>query len=325
MNPPHKIPAEQIDGMTSQLKGALKRRRPRTWLIVVSAMVISIVLLALLAWWLYNPTEPPRLEVIAFDAVATPDETPRIAAQLAFPEAGDFSASLLARRDMVFLDIQGAMLPGRQGHEVQTTSDAHGRAVVDWPRPAPDKPETILVRYVDMRNKLGNTDQATLFGWDKDSKVLLVDIEETLYPPGAKGVRPTKVALPAADALHEAQRKGYRIAYLTATAATPLEYRIVRGWIATQRTAKDGVPLGPVFGRREYPSAADADQARRDRLSDLRAHVGKNITFIARTAFAATAATSNQLRALILEPGENLPGATHVRGWAEVMPLLEKE
>ncbi len=330
MDQPHKIPANQVDGMASQLKGSLRRRRPRPWLIVVSAMVIAIALLGFLAWWLYDRPEPPRLEVVAFDAVVSPDETPRITAQLAFPEAGDFSPSLLARRDVVFLDLKAARMPGKQGHEVKTTSDAQGRAVVDWPPPEPGKSETIIVRYVDVRNKQGSPDQATLFAWDKASKILLVDVEETLYqkPAGQpNAARPDRIAPPpqAAQALREAERRGYRIAYLAATAANPLEYRILRGWVTVQRAAKDGLPMGPVLGRREYRSSVDADQARRECVDDLRSRLGSNIMFVTRTAFAATAATSNQVAAIIIEPGENLPGATRVRGWAEVPSALGKE
>lgn len=316
--------------MATQLKGSLRRRRPRPWLIVVSAMILAIALLGLLAWWLCDRSEPRRLEVVVFDTLAASDETARVAAQLAYPEPGDFSTSLLARRDLVFLDVKAALMAGQQGHEVKTTSDAEGRATVDWPVPAAGKSETIIVRYVDARNKQGSTDQATLFAWEKESKILLVDLDETLYTkPAAPGNanHPDKMLPPpqAAEALQQAERRGYRIAYLAVSAANALEYRLARGWVTAQRAAKDGVPFGPVLGRRDYLLATDADQARRDRLSDLKLRLGSNITFVTRTAFAATAATSIQVRAIVIEPGENVPGATRVRGWAEVIPLLGKE
>jgi hypothetical protein len=325
MDNSQKLPPERIDSLASQLKGSLRRRRPRTWLIVISAVVVILGSVSLLAWWYYDRPEPPRLEVVVFDAIAATDETPQVAAQLAFPEPGEFSTSLLAGRDMVFLDMRAAMMPGQQGHEVKTTSDAQGRAVVDWSRPALGKAETVIVRYVDVRKKHGSSDQAMLFGWDRGSKVLLVDVEETLYQKPGNPARPAKIAPPqAAATLREAERRGYHVAYLSVTASEPLEYRIARGWIG-QHVAKDGVPLGPVLGRLTYLSPVDADQARRERVADMKQHLGGNITFVTRTAFAATAATANQVRAIVLEPGENLPGATRVRGWAEVVSLLGKD
>jgi hypothetical protein len=329
MDTPHKIPADKVDALAGQLKGSLKRRRPRTWLIVVPAMIVAIALLAWLAWYLFDQPQPPRLEVIAFDSVVGPDEPPRVTAQLAFPDQGDYAPSLLARRDVVFLDIKAAQLPGA-GHEVKTTSDAEGRAAVDWVRPEPGKSALVIVRYVDAANKQGSHDQATLFAWARGNKVLLVDVEETLHqlePGQVKGVRPIKIAPnpQAAPALHEAERRGYRVAYLAVTAATPLEYRIVRGWITPQQTAKDGVPAGPVLGRRSYGPSGDADQARRESIRELKSRFGDNLTFVTRTTFAASAGTANQVRVIAIEPGENLPGAVHVRGWAEVIPLLEKE
>ncbi len=329
MDQPQRIPAQRVDSMASQLKGSLQRRRPRPWLIVGGALLAAIALLVLLAWWLYDQPALPRLEVVVFDAVAAPDEPARVAAQLAFPRPGDLPQSLLAGRDLVFLNLKAAMMPGQQGHQVKTASDAEGRAVVDWPAPAAGKSETIIVRYVDVRQKHGSSDQATLFAWAKDRKILLVDVDEALYqkPPAPAPDAPADNVAPpaAAQALREAERRGYRIGYLAAASASPLEYRVVRGWVTGQWAGKDGLPIGPVLGRRDYPSSIDADQARRERLDDLRQRLGTNVTFVTRTAFAAGAATANQLRAIVIEPGENVPGAMRVRGWAEVPSVLPKE
>jgi hypothetical protein len=328
MNQPRKVPTDKVDALASRLQGSLKRRRPRTWMIVVAAMVAAIALLGLLAWWLYDQPEPPRLEVVAFDAVVAPDETPRVVAQLAFPDPGDYPRSLLARRDVVFLDVPAAQ--GKQGHEAKTVTDAEGRAVADWPRPPAGKAATVIVRYVDARNKQGSTDQATLFAWDQGSKVLLVDVQETLAqvePAQWQRVHPTTIAPrpQAAAALRDAERRGYRVAYLALTAAAPLEYRIVRGWIAAQKAAKDGMPAGPVLGRRDYGPSSDADQAHRDVIGAFKTRFGDNVTFVTRTTFAASAGTSQRVRVIVMEPGEDLPGATRVRGWADVAGQLERE
>src|SRR3712207_2895286 len=68
---PAKLPPEKVADMARMLQSSLKRRRPRPWLVVGGSLLTACLLLALLAWLLWPQPEPPRLEVVAFDAVYT--------------------------------------------------------------------------------------------------------------------------------------------------------------------------------------------------------------------------------------------------------------
>jgi hypothetical protein len=320
MNEPHKLPPDKVDALAQRLQGSLKRRRPRTWLIVMGAMVLAIAGLSLLAWWLHNRTAPPRLEIIVFDTLAAPDEAPHVAAQLVFPDQGDYSPSLLADREVLFFSVP-APLPVQEP-EARATTDAHGRAVVDWSPLPPDKPATVQARYIDAPNKQGSNDQASMVAWEPGSKILVVDVEETLAliePAQWLGTHPASITTrpDAAAALQEAQRKRYRIAYLAAFARSPAIYPRVRAWVHATRAEKDRFPPGPVLGRQEHATEMDADRARRERVSDLKARFGNNITFVTRTASVPG------VRVIALDPRAGQPGVIRVPGWAEVIPLLD--
>jgi hypothetical protein len=324
-----KIPPAKVDAMAERLQTSLKRRRPRGWLVIVG-LIVAIGLILLLAWWFYAPVEMPRLEVVAFDAVVAPGETPRAAAQLAFPEEGKYDPSLLLGHEIVFLDPKAAMLTGAKGTPVKVGDDALGRAATDWTRPAPGQSALFAVRYADVRNKQTSDDQASLFAWERGGKLLLVDVEEALAqiepaqwetaPFAAIAARPQ-----AAQALQEAVRKQHQVGYLALTPTTALAYRKVRGWVHTPRPEAERFPAGPVLGRPEYPSTGGTDLTRNAQLGDLKQRFGDHITLVVRTANAATAGTAHGLRVIVLDPAVELPGVRSVAGWTEVIPQLEKE
>jgi hypothetical protein len=323
MNEPKRIPPDKVDELAARLQTSLKRRRPRNWPAVLGALLVAILVLGLLAWWLYPGPAPPRLEVIAFDAVAAPDESPSARAQLAFPDDGEYPPTLLRGHNIVFLDAMSALLPGQAGVEQSTTSDAKGRAAVPWPLPAPGKPSDFLVRYVDVRRKQGSSDEAKLFLWARGDKVLLVSVEETLVQGDlgpADGARPADVQPQAAQVLAEAAQKGYRIGYLAVTPTTDLRYRKVRGWVRQQQRGADGLPAGPVLGRKEYP-ATDATQARVEVLADVKARFGDAVTLVGRGPAAGTDGTAVGVR-LIVVGGEPVPGAVRAADWSGVPTLL---
>jgi hypothetical protein len=325
MQQPKKIPTAKVEALADRLQTSLKRRRPRTWLVVVTAAVAALVLLVLLAWLLHNPTESPRLEVVALDAVVAQDDTPRLTAQLAFPDAGDYSPSLLRGRSCVFLDARAALIPGQQVAQRTATSDASGRAVAEWSRPAPDGPETITVRYVDARYKQGSDDQASLFLWPRDSKILLVDLETMaqIEPDQWETAPPADIPLAprAGEALQDAERKQYRVGYLALAPYRALTYRKVRGWVHAPRE-KERLPRGPVLGRTEYPGTLGTDEVRREQLKDLQTRFGGSITVIAKSPAAAQSGRTLGLRAIVLGPNPGAAGTLSAPGWAEVIPLL---
>jgi hypothetical protein len=313
-----KIPAEQADALARRLQTSLKRRRPRVW-IVVLVVLVAVAGLGLLAWSLYNPTALPRLEVIAFDAVAAPDETAQVRAQLAFPDNGEYAASVLASRDLVFLDASATILPGQQGLQKPAVSDAKGAARVEWPRPAAGN-ASIAVRYVDARFKQGSRDDATLFAWERGGKILLVDIDEALTDAEpAWETTPLDKISPrphAAKALHDAAAKQWQIGYLAMTPARALTYRLARGWVRALRAEKERFPAGPVFGQLVYPP--DADQGRATLLGDLKARFGDHITLIANRPETISAGRAAGVRVITVGAEAPEPGVANLTSWTEL-------
>src|SRR4051812_45604961 len=106
-----KITPEQADALARRLQGSLQQRRPRKWRIAALVIGGMLVLVGLLVWFFYDPSEPVRLEVIAFDTVVSADETPRVRAQLAFPDDVERPVSVLGNRKCVFLDADSLRLP----------------------------------------------------------------------------------------------------------------------------------------------------------------------------------------------------------------------
>jgi hypothetical protein len=320
MNEPTKIPPDKVDALAERLQTSLKRGRPRTWLVVVAATCVAIGLLALLAWWLYKPTQAPRLEVIALDAVAAVEKQSRVAALLALPDRGEYPASVLRDHECVF-EIGGK--------QVKAQSDAKGRAAIDW---GPiDKPavEAIAVRYVDVRNKQGSADQAKLFAWPAGSKVLVVDVVETLAQIEPERWASTHGAdIPprpdAARVLQQAERNNWRVAYLAVTDGA-LDYRKVRGWIGAPRPAADRFPAGPVLGNRDFDVENGADKVRQDRVKDLVDQFGGDVTLVTRSQDAASAGKSAGARVIVLDPAIKMPGVRSVPGWSDVIPLLDRK
>jgi hypothetical protein len=323
MDEPKKLPPDKVAALAERLQGSLKRRRPRAWLFVVTAVVVALGVLGLLTWWLTDSSEPVRLEIVAFDLVVAPADVPRVAAQLAFPEKGEYSPSLLRGRDVVFLDARSVLLPGQQGTQERTTSDADGRASVAWPRPAGAQVERIVVRYIDARHKQGSTDQANLVPWDGGGKILLVDAEETLAqlaPARWEATHPAEIKPQngAAVALQDAELKKHRIAYLTTTSNSPLAYRKVRGWVHAPRAVKERFPAGPVLGRLNYAKDTDVDQARSAMLEDLKARFGEPMTLVANRAPAADAARRLGIAVVTIAAPAPIQGAVNLRNWGEL-------
>jgi hypothetical protein len=298
MTEPIKIPADKVDALAQRLQTSLKTRRPRTWLLGTVALVTALGGLALLAWWLYKPTEAPRLEVIVFDAVAFVGESSRLSVQLAVPDDREIPSSVLRGRECVF-EIDG--------REEKVDTDTDGAASIEWSRFEKPAVELIAVRYVDVRHKQGSADQARLFVWESGSKILLVDVRETLAKLDPDDWATAHGAdIPprpgAATALQKAEKMGYRIAYLDSSSGRVLDYRKMRGWVGANRPVVDRFPAGPML-------KAAPDSRHR-------------ITVVVGTA--ESAANWAGARVIALDSAVKIAGVRSVAGWPEVVPLLEQ-
>src|SRR5947208_3257469 len=80
-----KPPSPKSEALGKQLKASLAQRRPQPWKAVLATLAAAVVLLALLAWWLYPRPLPAPLQLMALDVLCTPDEKPHARALLFSP------------------------------------------------------------------------------------------------------------------------------------------------------------------------------------------------------------------------------------------------
>jgi hypothetical protein len=328
MNQRPKVPADKVDALAQDLQGNLKRGRPQRWRLTLTALA-GMGLLALLAWWLYNPALPPPLAVVAFDTVVRPDETPSVVAQVAFAREGEHAPALLQGRELLFFYDHKLMQPGRGPAEPEavTVSDPDGRGTVTWPAVPQGHGERVAVRLLESGPRQQTLDRALVVPWDPQRPILLVDVEDALCNADESALESmsaadVKVQPQAFKALKAAAQKDYQIGYVSVSASNPLAYFRVRGWLQLNQLI--GLPPGPALGRRVYSAAQDPNQARRDLLQDLKARFGDKVTLIARSPGVVDAARIAGVRVAVLGRKELGQGVVGLDGWADLMTALSQ-
>lgn len=277
------------DALAKELKSSLAKERPRTWKPVLAIVVLCSVTLALLTWWLMPRARPPVLQVVAFDGVFTPDETPMARGQF-FTGVGDDSAPRLSGRKMAFDD--------QNNRNIIQLSDANGQAAADWS--GDDEPVmAFFVRFVDPERRQGSAKEAgRLFVWPKDSRLLFVDADETLTDPAGDA---------SATTLKQADDDGWRIVYLALAADRAHEFRQARSRI--DNLVK--LPKGPIVGRNRYPATDSLEAARREAVQALKGKFKGPGTAIVQNADTAAACKAMGLRVIRI-------GDAATPTWAEV-------
>jgi hypothetical protein len=258
---------ERAEALAKQLQQSLAQRRPRPWKLVLAVLVFCSLTLAGLAYWLYPRARLATLEIVALDDVFTSDEKPIAQAQI-FAPPEDEGMRRLTGHTIVFHEQLVLRPPGENPRESKDRSDAEGRASVDWPATKAELIE-FSARYLSTEARPKNVnDGGRLFVWPKNAKLLVVDADETLIAE--------KLDEQAALTLKKAAEEGWRIVYLTPSATQAHDWRIARGWI--QRQPK--LPIGPVLGRRRFPSDEPIGEARRALLQLLRKFDGPQLAVV---------------------------------------------
>ena len=264
--------SERADALAKQLKQSLAQRRPRPWLPVLAVLAVCSLILAGLVWWLYPRAQPASLEIIAFDGVFTPDETPIARAQLFAPPNEQGTRSLSGHK-IVFSSLPIVRPGGEKPRDKTETSDPQGQAAVDWPEPNAELIE-FTARYVGTEARPKNVnDGGRLFVWPKNAPLLIVDADETLIAD--------KLDEQAAGTLGKAAADGWRIVYLT-PAAVQAQDSAHRprlgsppGEIARWPGARPTIVSRGGIGRRG-PASASAIPAKIHRPASRRGEIARN-------------------------------------------------
>jgi hypothetical protein len=300
---------ERADALAKQLKDSLVQRRPRNWKPVLALIVVCSLILVGLAWWLYPRAPQAPLEIVALDGIFTADESPSAVAQLVAPEEEEGKRSLAGQK-IVFYEQLVVAAPDRKPREVSVQSDQQGQATAEWPTRAPRS--EILVRCLSTGPKPANIiDSGTVFVWPSDAALLIVDADETLIGD--------HLDAQAAATLQKAAAADWRIVYLTPGPADARAWRSARGWLRRH----EELPVGPVLGRREFPSDTPTPAARRALLQSLDKFIGPKRAVV-KTPASANLCRELGLDTVLLGAAAAPAGVTHAATWDDVPVELKK-
>ncbi len=251
------------------LREAARRRRPWRPLTWVLAVVMFGGPAGLLAWWLWPRKEYPRLVVTAFDQVAIPGQPVVCRSRL---ELFDVNKVDLKTLDLSGLEITVearwfGLRAGQKPALVKAKAQADGVATAEFTAPADLSRFDFSVLFVQPDRRAESTDQARVFAWPRQTRIVLVDMAAltdvgvNLWEQGPLTDAPL---LPgAARVLQSARKSGFAVAYLAVVPERALRYRYLRSWLERRSTAvpQSGLPYGPLLGRLSVEPSADANRA----------------------------------------------------------------
>lgn len=294
----------KANALAKKLKDSLAQRRPRPWKLVIAALGCSVLLLALLAWWLRPQTESAALQVMALDTICTPDETPHVRAQLlGAPSTKELPK--LKGHTIVFHEPPVLLPPGVEAREVVVKSDEQGEASVKWTLRKAASSE-FLVLHIDTERRSGSPqDLGRIFVWPKGSPLLLVDADETLIADGLDAK--------ASATLTKAAKDGWHIVYLAPSHTQAHGFRTARGWLIKNQPT---LPAGPVLGRQHFATDEAIEQVRRDLLKQIQERFHGPMLAIVKHAESAQVCEELGMRTILIGAG---PALT----WADVPITLK--
>lgn len=313
-------PFSPDDPLAEQLRQSLRRRRP--WLVasLIGLVVLLLVPLGLFIWLIGPAAEPPRLGIVAGDALALPAEEVHLRAYLETVADVDFANR--AGHEVYFEEVapfaEGAKPPER------TSSNADGAAEVTWRFPAEATQVDFLVRHVDPQPRRNADDRARIFFRPSQTPLLLVDVR-TLSPATAQNWATRHVLeIPgrpeAIEALKEAQTRKFQVVYLAGNAKRPRQYRLVRAWLEHRFANQPSLPLGPVLWCQVRDDKVATAWPRV--LSGLQQCFSGPIVAVVGTNESATACHNQGLRTFWLDQGPAPAGALKVASWPDLIKTL---
>jgi hypothetical protein len=305
-------------------KAGRGRRRSFAFLLVAFAVVVGgLALIAYLAW---PAPDPPRLAVVAFDALGVPDASVSVRAVVR-PQFVKDRAADVDGRPILFVDPGPPAQPGKKPVEPRratVSTRADGEAIVAWSFGRAGPPWGIVARYAGDDQSPRPEDMSHVFIWPATERLLVVEARYGLM--NASEVRFQKnnvLALRpfagAREALGQARAKWYRIVYLAVAPDRPADYRRLRGWL---QRSENGFPEGPALGRPSYHGdAGEADLA--PLLRALKEKFREPIIAVAGRSVDARALAGESARTFLIGEQGALPAnGQRLKAWADLAGKL---
>jgi hypothetical protein len=197
------------------------------------------------------------------------------------------------------------------GNEGTQRSDNEGLACLSC---TPSKVDiSFVVQAVSEDGKRAIQDQATVFHWPADAKVLLLDVESTLFAAPQDGaLRPD-----ASATLLRLQEHGFRIAYLALAHQELAEFKLLRGQVRHHQLART-LPPGPVYVAANFADA-DGGRSRRQAATALAERFPKPLLVLAGSAeLASQYRAVPGLAVILLSETETVAGLPKCASWNDV-------
>jgi hypothetical protein len=297
---------QKPDDRAQLLRESLKRQRPNTRRVFLLSLVLVAAGAGAVLLWYATRRYPPELIVVGFDHISLPGKSVTLRAATESLEGGQ------ERWGGQYLFFEEIMPPGAKPADVdRVRTNKDGIAERTYVPKTQDSVSAIEVRYLDdhRRPQYFAAARTRIFTWPGDSRVLVIDVEPTLKNAGDwPGL---------ARALADAHAAGWRIAYLSLQADTPLTYGKEREWLLRQVTAdQQALVDGPVLSREALLENQPEAAARKAVLAALKAQFTGPVLYLAGSQELTIQAVNSN--------GELTAAQQRVPGWSNLVGALPK-
>lgn len=280
-------------------------------------LLLAALPLATLGSVQYFLWSDPHLEckLTVYDAVVTPGDKPTLRAKLEHHGVAGINPDMRGYR----LNFSG---PPDWKAEATTGKDGVAEVVIDLPNKA-GRCIAFDAEFPGSKRHKPARGGGRIFVWDKDSPILVTDIDHTISDLSQARLPFTDIKdippLPGAVAALNALAKDYRIVYLTAREDAMLTK--TRDWLQLKE-----FPEGPVFVRDNLFSTTQ-EGFKSGFLKEFRRRYPKLLVGVAENPHDARAYLDNGLTPYMIDPNGKKkfpPGSVVVKSWDDIAKLLAK-
>ncbi|MBI3411892.1 MAG: hypothetical protein HY040_26475 [Planctomycetes bacterium] len=314
------------DDLSKRLQESLRKRRPRTFPVLITAVVLTAALLGFMIWWLYPRPAPPRMMAFAFDQTGLAGKDVVLHGMLQ-PMPGENRTVRLKDLEVIFED-GGFRKQGERPTQITVKTTPSGAASCPWSFPDGFTQGEFIVRSIGTREAPGTNDRGRVVLWPQNSRLALVQIENTLTLAREETwIKENTLDIPpmkgAADALRRLEAGGFHIVYLALAAEEPFLYQKMRGWVRVQSGDPSPFPVGPVLSK--LTMVRDANKPWQIVGAELQEKFAGPHVAVVSAIDAAQQLHAAGLDVYFLGKSDDLPaGVRRVESWAELRGLVGK-